>query len=895
MEPSLFAYIWRHSRAQQLAVVAVVLGSLPFYFLSLNLPALIVNGPIQGQGFETPGATQTFLALSLELFGLSLPLFPGVPLERVPMLFALSTLFLALVCANGLFKFQVNTMKGRMGERLLRRLRHELVDRMLRFPLGHFRRVRQAEVASMVKDEVEPIGGFIGDAYAVPLFMGGQAATAMAFILIQSFWLGLIAAAVVFAQAFLIPRLRRPILALGRQRQLQARDLAGRVAEIVDGLADIRAHGTTNFERADVTRRLGEIFFIRFELYQRKFFVKFLNNFLAQVTPFIFYALGGYFAIRGELSVGELVAVIAAYKDLPAPIKELIDWDLQRQDAQIKYEQVIEQFHPDGMLAATLQAPLASPPDALHGRISVRDATVLDESGARLLDGAQFDLPLDGHTAFGGPPGQGKEAAAQLLARLIVPKSGRVRLGAVDLAEAPEDLIGRRVGYVGPDAYLFPGSVADNILYGLKHAPLRPGARHYQPHELREIAASGNAPFDPHADWVDLDAAGAADAAALPARLIALLPLAGFDTDVHDFALRSLISPEVAPALTETVLAARVALRARLKAAGLEGLVAPFDESAFNRNATIGENLLFGTPRRADFEGAALARQRAVRAVLAAHGLDLTLAAAGRLIAETMVELFRDLPGDHPFFEQFSFLSAAELPLYQQVLSRTAALAPEAVGLEDRDRLVALSFRYVDARHRLGLVDAALRAGIVAARAELRTRLAREAPDAVAFHDPEAYNPAATLKDNILFGRVAYGAADAERLIAAEINGVLEALGLIPEVLAAGLRFEAGSAGRRLTPAQRQKIALLRALVKSPDLLIVNQGLAVLDPQAQSEIMGRVLKARAGRGVVWVLPRADGAAGFSRLIVFEHGRVADDRALSPPAGAAAPAFGVRAT
>ena len=55
--------------------------------------------------------------------------------------------------------------------------------------------------------------------------------------------------------------------------------------------------------------------------------VKFINNFLAQVTPFLFYVIGGYLALQGRLDIGQLVAVIAAYKDLPGPMKELIDWD----------------------------------------------------------------------------------------------------------------------------------------------------------------------------------------------------------------------------------------------------------------------------------------------------------------------------------------------------------------------------------------------------------------------------------------------------------------------------------------------------------------------------------------------------------------------------------------
>jgi putative ABC transport system ATP-binding protein len=126
----------------------------------------------------------------------------------------------------------------------------------------------------------------------------------------------------------------------GRLRQLTARQLAGRVGEIVEGINGVRLNDASNWERAEIAGRLGRIFFIRFDIYQWKFLVKFINNLLAQVTPFIFYLVGGYLAITGRLDIGQLVAVIAAYKDLPSPLKDLIDWDQQRLDVQVKYTQV---------------------------------------------------------------------------------------------------------------------------------------------------------------------------------------------------------------------------------------------------------------------------------------------------------------------------------------------------------------------------------------------------------------------------------------------------------------------------------------------------------------------------------------------------------------------------
>jgi putative ABC transport system ATP-binding protein len=237
MEPNLFKYVWRHSKREQIAILTLVLISLPFYYLSLNLPKDIVNEGIQGAGFEGPGSTQKFSHIELPygeaLFGEAVVLIDGFELEQLNFLLALSLVFLLLVIINGLFKFIINTSKGRMGERMLRRLRYELADRVLRFPIPHLRKVKQAETATMIKDEVEPLGGFIGDAFISPAFLGGQALTALAFILAQSMWLGLVAVAIIAVQTYLIPKLRVRILQLGRERQLTARQLAGRIGELV--------------------------------------------------------------------------------------------------------------------------------------------------------------------------------------------------------------------------------------------------------------------------------------------------------------------------------------------------------------------------------------------------------------------------------------------------------------------------------------------------------------------------------------------------------------------------------------------------------------------------------------------------------------------------------------
>ena len=895
MEPNLFKYIWRHSKGEQINILVMVLLSMPFYYLALDLPKGIVNRGIQGVGFSGPGSTQSFLAFDLPfadwLNMAPVRLFDGFALTQPEYLLALSFAFLVMVVINGGFKFSINTNKGRLGERMLRRLRYELTDRILRFPIPQVRKVKQAEMATMIKDEVEPLGGFIGDAFIAPAFLGGQAITAMAFILLQSLWLGLVAAGIVLAQAIFIPRLRRPILRLGRERQITARLLAGRVAEIIDGATEVHAHDASNLERADMASRLGRIFDIRYEIFRRKFFVKFLNNFLAQLTPFLFYAVGGLLAIYGQLDIGALVAVIAAYKDLPSPIKELIDWDQQRNDVQIKYEQVIEQFMPQQILAPEQQDPDADEGPPLTGEIVVQSVGLVDENNNKLLDSISFKIGVTEHTAIVGADGSGKDRLALMLCGLEMPSSGRIEIGKRDLVSLPQAVTGRRLSYVGPETYLFPLSVRENLLYGLKHRPLRDAVGNGVADRSRWIAEAvraGNPTLDIAADWIDYEAAGVSNPAALTHRLIEMLALVELEEEVYRFGLVGTVNPQDHPGITDAILKARAALPDRLAALDAQSLVVRFDPERYNSNATLAENLLFGTPRKAEFATDALAVNPLMTRVLTDSGMTDDMLRMGLSIARTMVEIFADLPPGHPFFDQFSFIDADALPEYRSLLTKIDRQGEQALTAAESLALRRLPFAYIEARHRLGLIDDAVEARAVEARRLFAKRLADSDPEAVAIYRPDAYNAAATLQDNILFGRLAYGQAKAEEIVGRAMTEVLDDLGLRATVIEAGLDYGVGIGGKRLTGSQRQKIGLARALLKQPDVLIVNDALAAMDDAAQTRLLCTVLDHRQGRGVVWTLLRPRAGERFDRVMVMRDGHLLEQGSfaeLSKPGSA----------
>jgi putative ABC transport system ATP-binding protein len=886
MERSLARYIWTHTWRQQVWILCVVGISMIPYFMSFDLPKQIVNGPIQGEGFGGADATQPFLSLSFDLpfFG-TINLFSGFELHREQMLYALSFFFLFLVVINGLFKFYINTYKGRLGERMLRRTRFELVDRVLRFPPFQFKRVKAAEVATMVKDEVEPLGGFIGDAFVQPALLGGQALTALIFIVLQNFWLGMIAAVIVAVQIIIIPQMRKRLIRLGRERQLTARQLSGRVGEIVDGIGTIHVHDTSNYERADIAARLGHIFKIRYDLYQWKFLVKFINNFLAQVTPFLFYLVGGYLALRGRVDVGQLVAVIAAYKDLPGPLKDLIDWDQARQDVQVKYAQVVEQFTIDRLVHPKVQALAPETPGSLTVPLSVTNLTMVDDSGAPLLERVSLQVKPGETVAIVGTPNGGGDALAEALARVSWPESGRLAFGNDDLHELPESITGRRISYASSDAYLFSGTLRDNLFYGLKHAPLTEATYEGQQAAFRkwqvgEAVMSGNPDYDLNSDWIDYASAGATGPEDLVHVAMPVLVAVDLSRDILDLGLRSSIDPKVHPHLVERVVALRAAMRERLDKEGLDDLVVSFEPGAYNREATVGENLLFGAATGKELSPKQLAANPYFASVLAADGLDQTLYAMGLDIAEQAVELFSGLPPDHPFFQQLGLMTAEELPAYEALVQKLNGKAFDEVAAADRARIIAVSFEYVEPRYRFGLLTDDIRRRIVDARQRFYEGLPENLKGAIEPYDPQKYTAAASVMDNVLFGRISNAQADGPERIRTIVFSVLEDLHLYDEVLDVGLDYNVGVGGRRMSNAQRQKLDVARAVLKRADFLIFNRPLLALDQRQQEQILRRVLEEvqRDGRSpaVIWVLPNAAMAQLFDRVFVFDGGSLVEE-------------------
>ena len=347
---------------------------------------------------------------------------------------------------------------------------------------------------------------------------------------------------------------------------------------------------------------------------------------------------------------------------------------------------------------------------------------------------------------------------------------------------------------------------------------------------------------------------------------------------VFSFGLSGRVDPATRSDLAARVVAARAEVRAALARAGAARLVEPFDPNRFNRDSTVGENLLFGVTRRSGSDLVALETAAHLRRVIDDTGLSGPFFEKGRAIARTMVDIFSGMSHGREMFERFSFIGTAELPRYAAMVQ-----APTAeLGAADVDALVALTLGYSELRHRLGLVDADLEARIVRARTAFAETLPPALEGQIDFYHPDRYCAAAPLRDNLLFGRISHAAARADALVTATLREVLTRLGLEDAVYAIGLDTEVGFEGHTLMQIHRSGVDIARCLVKGPDIFVLHDALNGFSEREARAVVEKIAAAMKGRSLV--ATRHDGAPldVFEAIFTFEAGRVVASQAQPGP-------------
>ena len=852
MRNGIYSFVIRHSRRDQIFLVLLSIAALPSLYYSFELPKLIVNDAL---------ASSSAFPKSLL----------GVDLSQIQYLITLCCAFLALVLINGAFKFFTSTYRYRIGDRLLRRLRYDLVERLLRFPVKEFRNQSSGQIVSMVTAETSSLGLFMSEALTVPTVAIGTLSTILLFIFLQDWKMGVAALSMYPLQMYLIPQLQNTINGLQRSEALAVRRISDNVGNIIANSAEIHGNDTARYELAKVSKRLQVIFDLRVNISTKRYVVNVLNQFFSQLTPFFFLLIGGYLVIRGDITLGSLVAILAAHKDMYAPWKDLIDYYQKAADAQVKFEQ-LQDFFPAEKLLPMEVIHAAPKNDRLLGTELVISNAVVDEGdGIKPVDGASVRLKLPVHALFIASVGTTRDELARLLVRQSTLTSGEIKIGDHNLLLQPDSFVGRKIGYVGPNSILDSGSIRDALVYPLLRCP---SGANTQSEFVEEALLTGNSIHDPDGDWIDYAAAGCAGPDPLMRRLQEVLAAVQLENDIFGWGMRRPIG-SASHEVKERLLLARRQFLDALTQANLRDAIEIYDEDKFLGFATLEENIVFGTRRPSADEHDIAEYKRFIEITLSETNLEELFIECGVKIAALMIEMFRDLDPTDDFFQSLSLVRVEELAGFEQAIRRIETAGYRALAKEERARLVDLSLQLISAKHSLGIVDSALRRAILTARRWYKLNVPTSIRATVDFFEADNINLAGSARDNILFGKTISSNIDSTVKVDELLRRVVDQCGLTRFLIGLGMAYDIGVGGSRLTVSQRQRLGIARCLLKKPDIVVLNEALTSVETAYQEPIRTALRRDLAERTLIMIESSERSSQGFQRVFDVAQGRISE--------------------
>ncbi|WP_239455617.1 ABC transporter ATP-binding protein [Nocardioides gilvus] len=249
-------------------------------------------------------------------------------------------------------------------------------------------------------------------------------------------------------------------------------------------------------EKAAVVRDLG----IRISLLTRCFMA--VMSLVPALATALVYGVGGAMAIRGDLSVGTVVALGILLTRLLGPLQALSNVRIDIMTALVSFDRVFELLDLPSPIVEKEGAPRL-PPDA--ARVEFRDvhfsypradevslaslegvARKESRDGGPVLRGISFVAEPGQMVALVGPSGAGKTTVTHLVARLYDAREGAVLVGGQDVREVDLESLEGVVGYVTQDAHMFHDTILANLLYA------RPGATHEEVWAALEAAQVGD-------------------------------------------------------------------------------------------------------------------------------------------------------------------------------------------------------------------------------------------------------------------------------------------------------------------------------------------------------------------------------------------------------------------
>lgn len=378
--------------------------------------------------------------------------------KLLKIIFVLTILYII----STVFSYAQSYIMSGVAQRISYRLRQEISQKINRLPMEYFDKNSKGDIISRVTNDVDTLSQTMNQS----LMQVVTSVITVVGVFIMMLYINLmmtIAALIVMPLTMLVLSIIiRKSQVFFKQQQKYLGDINGKIEETFSGQNIVRGYNGERFE-------INEFDAINRKLYDTGWKSQFLSsimmpimNFVGNLGYVIVSILGGYMAINGRISVGDIQAFIQYMRMFTQPLNQLAQIMNLLQSTAAAADRIFE-FLDEEEIDLSDKLPLEGP---VHGNINFDHVRFGYNSDNIIIKDFSLDIKAGQKVAIVGPTGAGKTTIVKLLMRFYKLNSGKISIDGIDIESLDLESYRKNFAMVLQDTWLFSGTIMENLKYG---------------------------------------------------------------------------------------------------------------------------------------------------------------------------------------------------------------------------------------------------------------------------------------------------------------------------------------------------------------------------------------------------------------------------------------------
>ena len=369
---------------------------------------------------------------------------------------------LGLYAVSALFSMIQSYIMAGVAQKATYKIRNELTEKINKLPMKYFDKKTNGEVLSIISNDVDTLSTGLNQSITQIITSIFTIIGILVMMLSISWEMTLVSLLILPVSAVILKKVIGKSQKYFVKQQEYLGHVNGQVEEVYGGHNIVKVFGREN-------EAIKEFEKDNQELYKSGWRSQFLSglmhplmNFVGNVGYVAVAILGGYFAVKGRITVGNIQSFIQYNKQFTQPIGQVAQISSTIQSMLAAAERIFE-FLEEKEEVEDVKNPLST--DGLKGNIKFEhvhfgydpEKTIINDFNADVKDGQKI--------AIVGPTGAGKTTMVKLLMRFYDVNSGAILLDGHNIKEFKRGELRKMFGMVLQDTWLFGGTIKENIKY----------------------------------------------------------------------------------------------------------------------------------------------------------------------------------------------------------------------------------------------------------------------------------------------------------------------------------------------------------------------------------------------------------------------------------------------